>query len=319
MVRRRVPGAEGRRPAAVVDLARPQRAPAHPRVDDHPAPRELDLRGKAARGGAGPAVAPSAEGVVARPEDLAAKRGASVARAGAADDRLVIAIDGPAAAGKTTVASAVARRLDALFFDTGVIYRALTLAALERGVNPENGLRLAGLARHLDIQVLPASSADGRLYDVWMEGRDVTWEIRSAEVDRAVSAVSAHRDVRRILLGVQRRIGQSGRVVMTGRDVGTAVMPNADLKIWLDASPGERVRRRQVELAQRGISRSLEEIRAELSARDSFDASRVASPMKPAPDSVVIDTDGRSIDEVVSAIVELVGARMSSCDGRVNR
>lgn len=234
-------------------------------------------------------------------------------RPGAArrDDHLVIAIDGPAAAGKTAVGSAVARRLDALYFDTGVVYRALTQAALERQVDPNDGLRLAGLAATLEITVAPPSQQDGRLYDVRLEGQDVTWAIRAAEVDRNVSAVSAHPAVRRALLGVQRRIGRSGRVVMAGRDIGTVVMPNADLKVWLDASLDERARRRQQELARRGLDRPLEEIREEMERRDRLDAGRASAPMRVAPDAVVIDTDGRSIAQVVDEIVRLatVGER----------
>lgn len=207
----------------------------------------------------------------------------------------------------------VARRLDALYFDTGVVYRALTLAALEHGVPPQDALRLAGLASHLDIRVTPPSTADGRLYDVWLEGRDVTWDIRSAEVDRAVSEVSAHPQVRRALMGIQRRIGHSaGRVVMVGRDIGTVVMPRADLKIWLDASLDERARRRQHELELRGIHRSFDEIRAEMAARDRFDAEREAAPMRPAPDAISIDTDGRTVADVADIIVGLAGARGGS-------
>jgi len=227
-------------------------------------------------------------------------------------DRLVVAIDGPAAAGKTTVASAAARRLDALFFDTGVIYRALTLAALRHGVAPEDGLRLAGLARHLDIQVRPPSQPDGRFYDVWLEGEDVTQQLRDPEVDRAVSAVSAHPAVRRALLDVQRRIARSGRVVLTGRDIGTVVVPDADVKIWLDASLEERARRRQRDLAAQGIERSLDEVMEEMERRDRADAERAIAPMKPAKDAVVIVTDGRSIEEVVEEIVRLAGGESES-------
>ncbi|HET9017221.1 MAG TPA: (d)CMP kinase [Thermomicrobiaceae bacterium] len=227
-------------------------------------------------------------------------------------DHLVVAIDGPAAAGKTTVASQTARRLDALYFDTGAVYRALTLAALERGVPPGDGLRLAGLARHLNLDVRPPSRDDGRLYDVWLEERDVTWDVRSADVDRAVSEVSAHPAVRKELLGVQRRIGRSGRVVMAGRDIGTVVMPRADVKVWLDASLEERARRRQAELAARGEDRDLAAVRREIAERDRQDAERAAAPMTPAPDAVVIETDGLTIAEVVDRVVDLVVAARHS-------
>lgn len=246
-------------------------------------------------------------GAVARGRGRASDLGEGVEVSEVPGDRLVVAIDGPAAAGKTTVASAAARRLDALFFDTGVIYRALTLAALRHGVAPEDGLRLAGLARHLDIQVKPPSQPDGRFYDVWLEGEEVTQQLRDPEVDRAVSAVSAHPAVRRALLDVQRRIARSGRVVLTGRDIGTVVVPDADVKIWLDASLEERARRRQRDLAAQGIERSLDEVMEEMERRDRADAERAIAPMKPAKDAVVIVTDGRSVEEVVEEIVRLAG------------
>jgi cytidylate kinase len=225
-------------------------------------------------------------------------------------DRLVIAIDGPAAAGKTTVGEAVARRLDDLYFDTGVIYRALTLAALERGIDVVgNTSRLLDLARGLNVRVTKPSQEDGRLYDVWLNGRDVTWTIRSAEVDRSVSPVAAHPVIRRALLPVQREIGGSGRVVMTGRDIGTVVMPDADLKIWLDASLDERARRRWRELAGRGIDRPLAEVEVEMAERDCRDSRRPVAPMRPAADAVVIQTDGRPVAEIVEEIAALAESR----------
>ena len=225
-------------------------------------------------------------------------------------DRLVIAIDGPAAAGKTTVGEAVARRLDALYFDTGVIYRALTLAALERGTHVVgNTSRLLDLARGLNVRVTKPSREDGRLYDVWLNGRDVTWTIRSAEVDRSVSPVAAHPVIRRALLPVQREIGGSGRVVMTGRDIGTVVMPDADLKIWLDASLDERARRRWRELARRGIDRPLAEVEAEMAERDSRDSRRAVAPMWPAADAVLIQTDRGPVAEIVEEIAALAESR----------
>jgi CMP/dCMP kinase len=221
------------------------------------------------------------------------------------DDRFVIAIDGPAASGKSTVAAAVARCLDALIFDTGAVYRALTLAALERDISPYDGPRLARLIDEIDIAVVPPSSGDGRQYDVLIDGRDVTWAVRDQRVDRAVSPVSAHAEVRRGLLDLQRNIGRSGRVVMPGRDIGTVVMPDADLKIWLDASIDERARRRQLELAERGIDVSLDEVRSEMRSRDVFDSSRAEAPMEPASDSVVIATGGRTVEDIVRQILDL--------------
>jgi cytidylate kinase len=219
---------------------------------------------------------------------------------------LVIAIDGPAAAGKSTVASQLAHRLNALFLDTGVIYRTLTFVALERGVDPNDAARLAAIAESLPIRVTPPSQDDGRQSDVWIGDRDITWAIRSPEVDRAVSAVSSHREVRDALLELQRMIGQSGRVVMVGRDIGTVVMPDADLKIWLEASVDERARRRAGDLERAGKPHAFEHVRDELVARDRFDAGRDVAPMEPAADAVIVETDGLTVEQVVERILEIL-------------
>ena len=225
-------------------------------------------------------------------------------------DRLVVAIDGPAAAGKSTVGEAVAHRLNALYFDTGVIYRALTLAALERGIDVVGSTsRLLDLARGLDVRVAEPAQHDGRLYDVWLDGRDVSWAIRSADVERSVSPVAAHPAIRRALLPLQREIGGSGRVVMTGRDIGTVVMPDAELKIWLDASLEERARRRQRELSGRGIDRPLSEVQAEMAERDRRDSQRAVAPMRPATDAILVQTDGRPVADIVQEIATLARSR----------
>lgn len=220
-------------------------------------------------------------------------------------DRFVIAIDGPAASGKSTVAAAVADELEALMFDTGAVYRALALAALERGISPDNEAQLAELISEIDIVIDVPSVDDGRKYDVRLDGKDVTWEIRDPDVDRAVSPVSVHPKVRSGLLQLQRDIGCSGRVVMPGRDIGTVVMPDADLKIWLDASISERASRRQAELGARGIVVTRPEVESEMRQRDQRDSSRADAPMAPAADAVVINTDGREVDDVVRQIVQL--------------
>ena len=219
---------------------------------------------------------------------------------------LVIAIDGPAAAGKSTVASQLAHRLNALFLDTGVIYRTLAFVALERGVDVNDARRLAAIAESLPMRVTPPSQNDGRQSDVWIDDRDITWAIRSPEVDRSVSAVSAHREVRDALLGLQRMIGQSGRVVMVGRDIGTVVMPDADLKIWLEASIDERARRRARDLERAGKPHEFERVRDELDARDRFDAGRSVAPMAPAADAIVVETDGLTVDQVVERIMDIL-------------
>ncbi len=221
----------------------------------------------------------------------------------------MIAIDGPAAAGKTTVASELARRIGALFFDTGVIYRALALVALEQGIDPGDAGRLAAVASTLPVRVEPASANDGRGSDILIDGRDITWAIRSPDVDRLVSPVSAHEPVRAALLEVQRAIGRGGRVVMVGRDIGTVVMPDADLKIWLDASLEVRARRRALDLERLGEPHAVEQVRADMAARDEIDARRAVAPMKAAADAVVVNTDGLSIDQVVDRILRLLAER----------
>ncbi|HVX30812.1 MAG TPA: (d)CMP kinase [Nitrolancea sp.] len=204
------------------------------------------------------------------------------------------------------MAGRLANRINALFLDTGVIYRALTLAALEQGIAVDDGAALARLAGSLPLKVTAPSVDDGRSCDVWLDERDVSWAIRTPEVDRNVSAVSAHPEVRAALLELQREIGRSGRVVMVGRDIGTVVMPDADLKIWLEASLEERARRRARDLERAGKPHDIAAVRADLLARDQLDAGRSAAPMVRAPDAVVVDTDGLTIDEVVERIIELL-------------
>jgi CMP/dCMP kinase len=224
------------------------------------------------------------------------------------DHSHVVAIDGPGAAGKSTVARMLADRLGAMLFDTGTLYRALTLEALREGVSPANGPALARLAnsRHLDI--VPPSSRDGRLYDVLLDGEDVTWAIRDATVEANVSEVAAHPEVRQALLAPQRRIA-SGRVVIVGRDIGSVVVPDAGVKIFLQASLPERARRRQRELAERGVTTTLEEVKRDLERRDEIDSNRQASPLRIPEAAFVIDTDGMDVGAVVDAIERLVRDR----------
>lgn len=168
---------------------------------------------------------------------------------------MTVAIDGPAASGKTTLALHLAEALGYLYFDTGVMYRAVTLAALELGVDLEDAPALSRLAESLKIDVQPPSVDDSRPADIFLDGRDVTWEIRSPQVDAHVSQVSAHKGVRQALTEQQRRIGLRGDVVMVGRDIGTVVLPEADLKLYLDASVDEHARRRFDELQARRAGR----------------------------------------------------------------
>ncbi len=223
----------------------------------------------------------------------------------------VIAIDGPAASGKSTVGKLVARELGFLLFDTGALYRAVTLAALQRGVAIDDEAAIARLAAAIHIDLIPAADDDGRAYTVLMDGQDVTWQIRSEAVDAHVSTVSAYPGVRQALKHQQRRIAQKYRVVMAGRDIGTVVFPDAPLKIYLDASPEERARRRHQELQTRGEEADYQDILAGVQHRDKIDSTRATAPLKLAPDSVRIHTDNMSISEVVAAIVQLAKQRFT--------
>ena len=214
----------------------------------------------------------------------------------------VIAIDGPAAAGKSTVARLLADRLGALLFDTGALYRAVALAALRSGVSPDDAKSLARVATDAQISVRSPSLRDGRLYDVWLNGEDVTWSVRDPEVGATVSRVAEHPAVRSALLPLQRTIASSGPVVMVGRDIGTVVVPDAGLKIYLDATPEERARRRFREAAARGGKQSFEEVLAETLRRDAIDSGRDTAPLRPASDAVQIKTDGVPIEQVVAEI-----------------
>jgi cytidylate kinase len=221
------------------------------------------------------------------------------------DHQRVIAIDGPAAAGKSTVARLLADRLDALFFDTGVLYRAVALLALRAGIPPADAAALARVARDAQIVVRAPSQPDGRLYDVWLDGHDVTWDLRAPEVGAIVSQVAEQSDVRAALLPVQRRIAALGPVVMVGRDIGTVVVPDAGLKIYLDATTEERARRRFLEAAARGGTESFQEVLRETLLRDEIDSGRETAPLRAALDAIRINTNDLEIDEVVGAIETL--------------
>jgi CMP/dCMP kinase len=216
-----------------------------------------------------------------------------------------IAIDGPAGAGKTVVGRAVARELGYLFLDTGAMYRALTHLALKQGIDLTDEQALAGLAERSAIDVRSDGPADGRPYSVLAGGEDVTWQIRRPEVSNNVSLVSAWPAVRRVLVRRQGQLAARGCCVLAGRDIGTVVLPQADLKIFLVASLAERVQRRALELRSRGEAVDVEELQAEMVARDALDSGRAASPLKPAADAHVLDSSGLSVAEVVARIVAL--------------
>ena len=216
-----------------------------------------------------------------------------------------IAIDGPAASGKSTIGLRLAHALGYTFFDTGVMYRAVAWLALQRGLDLLDEAAVTKLAEKANLDIRPASKEDARTSDVLADGGDITWEIRRPEVDANVSVVSAYAGVRRALSAQQRRIGLRGRIVMVGRDIGTVVLPEADLKIYLDASAGERARRRYKEIIARNEQAEYNEILSKVRARDRIDSTRAVAPLKPADDAVILDSDKLSADEVFERVMEL--------------
>lgn len=210
-----------------------------------------------------------------------------------------ITIDGPAGAGKSTVGELLARRLGFLYFDTGTMYRALTWAVLQRGIDPQDQPAVAALAHALTIDVQRPTVADGRQYTVLVDGHDATWDLRRGDVERAVSLVASYPEVREVMRSQQRQIGLRGHVVMVGRDIGSIVMPDAALKIYLEATLAERARRRSEELQSRGVAATFDAIKADVARRDAQDQ----HVMMPALDAVTIYSDGLSPEDVVESIL----------------
>ena len=219
-----------------------------------------------------------------------------------------IAVDGPAASGKSTIGGLLAERLGYLYFDTGVMYRAVTWAAIARGIDVADEAGVTDLAERLRIDVIRPAVADGRQYTVLADGQDVTWKIRRTEVNWGVSPVSAYSGVRAALTAQQRRIGQEGKIVMVGRDIGTVVLPNADLKIYLDATVEERAGRRYRETLARSESAEFDEVLASVQLRDKIDSGRALAPLRAAEDAVVVDTTALDIQEALDRVLALVDA-----------
>lgn len=217
-----------------------------------------------------------------------------------------IAIDGPAGSGKSTLGSLLADELGYLYLDTGVMYRAVTLAAIKAGLDIGDETEVGKLAQEVSIDVCPPSIADGRDVDVILNGEDVTWEIREDAVNKYVSPVSTYRAVRDAMTEQQRRIARENNVVMVGRDIGTVVIPDADLKIYLDASLEVRAQRRYQELLERGGEPDYNAVLLSLQNRDNIDSNREIAPLRPAEDAVVIDSDCLNILEVFQKAKELV-------------
>jgi CMP/dCMP kinase len=229
--------------------------------------------------------------------------------------KITIAIDGPAASGKSTVGEKVANQLGYLFFDTGIMYRAVTLAVVQHKLDPRDEATISRLAEQIQIDIVSPTKADGRKADVLLDGEDVTWDVRSQEVEGLVSVVAAYKGVRDAMSAQQRRIGQRGDVVMVGRDIGTVVCPDAELKVYLEASVQERARRRYTELINRGETASYDEILASTKKRDDIDKNRAIAPLKPAKDAVILLTDGISVDEVAATIIALLQENVIATNG----
>lgn len=227
---------------------------------------------------------------------------------------LIIAIDGPAASGKSTTARLVAGRLGYTYIDTGAMYRAVTLAADHREIDPADGPAVERLAGELDISFAPQEDGTNRTL---LDGEDVTGEIRRPEISAAVSLVSSWRGVRTAMVDLQRKMAGEGGVVLDGRDIGTVVFPDADLKIFLVADIEERARRRLGDLSAGGVATDLDRVAEDLRERDRSDSTRAESPLRPAADAIHIDTSGLTIDDQVERVIEL--ARRAASKNRINR
>ena len=217
----------------------------------------------------------------------------------------IITIDGPAASGKSTLGALLAQRLGYTYFDTGVLYRALTYLALQKRVALDDVDGLVRLAEQMQANVEPPTVDDGRQYTVSVDGQDITWAIRSPEVERNVSVVSAYPAVRNALREQQRSIGRRGRVVMVGRDIGSVVMPNADFKIYLIASSEERARRRHGELTGQGRAIGFETVFDDLYRRDALDAKNTLRPS----DAYIVHSDGLSPADIVGEVLAVLQQR----------
>ncbi len=214
--------------------------------------------------------------------------------------RLIVTIDGPAGSGKSTTARAVSHRLDYVFLDSGALYRAVTLAAIRAGVDTKDEKRVASIARACSIEMTRTAEGDNRIF---LDQEDVTGAIRQPEITNAIAPVAAHKQVRQTLVSKQRALATDGGIVAEGRDMGTVVFPDADLKIYMHASLEERARRRLLELEGKGIQTSLQSLMNDIAQRDRSDTERAFGPLRQPDDAIVVDTSTMMFEEQVSLIV----------------
>ena len=217
--------------------------------------------------------------------------------------RPCVAIDGPVSAGKSTIARLVARDLGYTYVDSGAMYRALAWAAVEKGIQSDDRAQVVELLRSTTIELSPRPDGAN---EVFVNGRDVSGEIRTPEISQLSSKLSAMTPVRRRMVAIQQHMAKAGGVVMEGRDIQTVVLPDAEVKIFLTALAEERARRRWQELRNRGLKADLDEVLADVQARDRRDSTRADSPLKPAPDAVHVDTGGLTIEQVVQRVLTVV-------------
>ena len=222
--------------------------------------------------------------------------------------RLTIAIDGPSGAGKSTVARSLAKRWGYVYIDTGAMYRAVALRVKEKGISSEDELALYQLASSLHITFI----TEGEQTHVFCDGEDITSAIRSPEISRLASSISKQKGVREALVQMQREMGKEGGVILEGRDIGTVVFPDADVKFYLDAESEVRIRRRYDEMVEKGVKVDFKETQEELIQRDHNDMHRIHSPLKKANDALFIDSTHRSVEEVVEEMVRIVKERVKS-------
>ncbi|WP_420643060.1 (d)CMP kinase [Candidatus Leptofilum sp.] len=226
----------------------------------------------------------------------------------------MIAIDGPAASGKSTVGRLLAEKLNYLYLDTGSMYRAVTWAALQEEIDIEDETAVTQLAHNIEIEIFPVrdGEADGRHYTVHVAGQDITWQLRTPAVDANVSQVSSYLGVRQEMVARQRAFGERGAVVMVGRDIGTVVMPDAPLKLYITASAEERARRRTRDRQAQGHIANYDDILADVLRRDQIDSNREHSPLRPATDAVLIDSTAQPPAAIVDTILKMIRETVTS-------